>query len=137
MFVTNIKYVTLSANLSVFVKYFTPETFLDNSKFTREKCITSDILCATFRKMEIVLTSYRQFRDITGVLKLKLSPSFFTRALVDNRKRLTGLTPVFSDLKLKVEVITLCADQWTSLYQHCSDIPGKNFPHTCVSMLCQ
>ena len=87
--------------------------------------------------MEIVLTSYRQFRDITGVLKLKLSPSFFTRALVDNRKRLTGLTPVFSDLKLKVEVITLCADQWTSLYQHCSDIPGKNFPHTCVSVSCQ
>ena len=61
----------------------------------------------------------------------------FTRALVDNRKRLTGLTPVFGNLKLKVESITRCADQWTSLYQHCSDIPGKIFPCTCVSVSCQ
>ena len=77
------------------------------------------------------------FIHLTGVLNLKLSPRFFTRALVDNRKRLTGLTPVFGNLKLKVESITRCADQWTSLYQHCSDIPGKIFPSTCVSVSCQ
>ena len=153
MFGTNIEYVTLSAKLSVFVKYFTPETFSDNSKYTREKCIHGDILCVTFKIMEIVLTSNRRdnialnhemkknfikgFIHITGVLNLKLSPRFFTRALVDNRKRLTGLTPVFGDLKIKVESITRCADQWTSLYQHCSDIPGKIFPCTCVSVSCQ
>ena len=92
MFGTNIEYVTLSAKLSVFVKYFTPETFSDNSKYTREKCIHGDILCVTFKIMEIVLTSNRRdnitlnhemkklykrfFFHLTGVLKLKLSPRF-------------------------------------------------------------
>ena len=82
MFGTNIEYVTLSAKLSVFVKYFTPETFSDNSKYTREKCIHGDILCVTFKIMEIVLTSNRRDNIALNHEMKKLYKRFFFILLV-------------------------------------------------------